>query len=239
VRVNTYDLVALSADGKRKGERRDVVAVAGAVNTVNLTLQARATVTGRVETSTGLPVANALVGGGEALVHTNASGLFTLTGVPTGQRTIAAALERDEQAGIEFPRTGIASVNVVPGADNFVMRLTQLDAFSVGAGRRWTPGAECGCRDSADGDSRGSMRMHRATSSLSASPSANTTSVRPRRTKIRLMARPRRDRLRTRARMKSSQLSARRSPFTGVNNPLLNGEGANFTRSTGLHEGRD
>jgi hypothetical protein len=121
VPVNTYDLVAISADGKRKGERRDVIAVAGAVNTVNLTLQARATVTGRVETITGFPVANALVGGGEALVRTNASGLFTLTGVPTGQRTIAAALERDEQADIEFPRTGSATVNVVPGADNFVI----------------------------------------------------------------------------------------------------------------------
>ena len=76
VPVDTYDLVAISADGKRKGERRNIFAAAGAINTVNLTLQARATVTGRVETITGFPVANALVGGGEALVQTNADGRF-------------------------------------------------------------------------------------------------------------------------------------------------------------------
>ncbi len=121
VPANTYDLVALSADGKRKGERRNILAAAGAVNTVNLTLQARATVMGRVETSTGIPVANALVGGGAALVRTDALGRFTLTGVPTGQREIAAALERDPAAGIDFPRTGSGTVNVLPGAENFVI----------------------------------------------------------------------------------------------------------------------
>ncbi|HEX8310771.1 MAG TPA: carboxypeptidase-like regulatory domain-containing protein, partial [Chthoniobacteraceae bacterium] len=127
VPVARYDIVALSSDGKRKGERRDVVAVADAVNTINVTLQARATVTGRVETSTGAAVANAVVGGGETLVRTDALGRFTLTGVPTGLRSISAALERNPAAGITFPRIGSESLNVSSGAENFVIvRLAPL-----------------------------------------------------------------------------------------------------------------
>jgi hypothetical protein len=121
VPAGTYDVVALSADGKRKGLRLDIASVVGATNTVNVTLQARAGVTGRVETSTGVAVPNALVGGGDMLVRTDSLGRFTLTGVPTGQRTIPAALERNPAAGIDFPRLGSGSVNVIAGQDNFVV----------------------------------------------------------------------------------------------------------------------
>src|SRR6185295_14097907 len=86
--VNTYDIVAVSFDGKRKGERRDVLASGGAVAQVNVALQGVSVVVGRVENSVGAPVANALVAGGEAIVHTDANGVFRLTGVPTGLRGI-------------------------------------------------------------------------------------------------------------------------------------------------------
>ncbi|MEX0330624.1 MAG: tandem-95 repeat protein [Puniceicoccaceae bacterium] len=121
VPVDDYDIIAISADSRRKGERRDILAVAGSINTVNISLQARAIVQGRVETSTGLPVENAIVGGGETLVRTDALGRFTLTGVPTGDRSISAGLERNPDAGIDFPRLGSASLNVLPGDDNFVI----------------------------------------------------------------------------------------------------------------------
>ncbi|MEX0326383.1 MAG: Ig-like domain-containing protein, partial [Puniceicoccaceae bacterium] len=119
--VGDYDIIAISADSRRKGERRDILAVAGSINTVNISLQARAVVHGRVETSTGLPVENAIVGGGETLVRTDALGRFTLTGVPTGNQGISAGLERNPDAGIDFPRLGSASLNVLPGDDNFVI----------------------------------------------------------------------------------------------------------------------
>jgi concanavalin A-like lectin/glucanase superfamily protein/Big-like domain-containing protein/thrombospondin type 3 repeat protein len=131
VPVSVRDLVAISLDGKRKGERRDIAAVAGSATVVNLALQGRSTVIGRVETSTGQPVSNAIVGGGEALVRTDANGFFTLPGVPTGRRTINTGVERSPTNGpaksnpaFDFPRLGSAVVEVLPGVDNFaVIRL--------------------------------------------------------------------------------------------------------------------
>ena len=119
--VDTWDLVAVSFDGKRKGERRDIQAVDGDTTQVNLSLQGRATVVGRVENSIGEPVPNALVAGGEVLVRTDTNGFFTATGVPTGKRTINAGLERDPENGIDFPRLGSASLDVLPGIENSVV----------------------------------------------------------------------------------------------------------------------
>ncbi|PYK96334.1 MAG: hypothetical protein DME19_20025, partial [Verrucomicrobia bacterium] len=104
--VGTYDVAAVSVDGKRKGVRNGVGAVAGAVSQVNLTLQGSAAVIGRVENSVGMPVANAIVAGGDTLVRTDTNGLFQLSGVPEGNRTISAGLERNPAAGIDFPRLG-------------------------------------------------------------------------------------------------------------------------------------
>jgi hypothetical protein len=120
VPVGTWDLVAASLDGRRRGERTDVASTAGVVNRVTITLQGRGTVRGRVEFANGQPVANALVGGGEALVRTDANGFFTLTGVPAGQQTIEAGLEKDLAAGIEFTRIGSGVLDVVPGVQGFV-----------------------------------------------------------------------------------------------------------------------
>ena len=119
--ASTYDVVAISVDGKRKGERLAVAAPVGVTNQVTLPLAGSAVVVGRVETVTGTPVTNALVAGGETLVRTDATGRFRLDGVPTGPRTISAGLERNPAAGVDFPRLGSAVVEVVAGIDNFVV----------------------------------------------------------------------------------------------------------------------
>ena len=131
VPVGLHDVIAISIDGKRKGERRDILAVTGSAAQVNLVLQGRVTVAGRVETATGLPVSSAIVAGGEELVRTDVNGRFTLSGVPTGQRTISVGVERSppnepakSNPPFDFPRFGSASLNVLSGANNFtVVRL--------------------------------------------------------------------------------------------------------------------
>src|SRR5262249_19070181 len=114
-------VAAASCDGKRKGERRNVQAAQNSDTLVNISLNGRTTVSGRVEFANGKAAGNALVAGGEILVRADGNGLFTLTGVPTGNRTISAGLERDPAAGIDFTRLGSASINVVAGIDSFVV----------------------------------------------------------------------------------------------------------------------
>ncbi len=114
-------LVAVSADAALKGERRDILAVANGETAVNISLQGRATIRGRVEFSDGRPAPNAIVAGGLALVRTDAGGEFELAGVPTGQRSISAGLERDVDNGILFPRIGNTQVNVIAGAETFAV----------------------------------------------------------------------------------------------------------------------
>ncbi|MEO8425619.1 MAG: Ig-like domain-containing protein, partial [Verrucomicrobiota bacterium] len=122
--ANTYDVAAVSFDGKRKGDRRGIQATLAIDTQVNIALNGRTTVSGRVEFFNGVSVANALVAGGDSIVRTDAQGLFTLTGVPTGRRSIEAGLEKNPAAGIDFTRLGSVSINVVAGLDNFaVIRL--------------------------------------------------------------------------------------------------------------------
>jgi hypothetical protein len=119
-----YDVAAVSFDGQRKGDRRNIQVSAASATQVSITLNGRTTVSGRVEFFNGVPAPNALVAGGDAIVRADGNGLFTLTGVPTGQRTISAGLERDPANGIDFPRLGSATLNVLAGIDNFaVIRL--------------------------------------------------------------------------------------------------------------------
>ncbi|RIL00281.1 MAG: hypothetical protein DCC71_18835, partial [Proteobacteria bacterium] len=124
VPVGGWDLVAASFDGRRRGERRGVQANASATAIANVTLQSRTVVRGRVEFANGAPGGFALVAGGEAVVRADADGNFELLGVPTGPRSIEAAVEADPARGIEFTRLGSASLDVVAGVENFtVVRL--------------------------------------------------------------------------------------------------------------------
>ncbi len=118
--VATYHVIAISEDGRRKGQRDGVQLVASGQNYVSIALAGTSVVVGRVENSAGVPVAQALVAGGTGIVRTDENGLFTLTEVPVGQRTISAGLE-GHLAPQGFPRLGSASLAVLPGVTNFVV----------------------------------------------------------------------------------------------------------------------
>jgi hypothetical protein len=121
VPAGDVDVAAVSVDGRRRAIRRKLAASEGVVGRVDLVLQGRATVSGRVEFANGTPAPGALVGGGETLVRTDANGLFTLEGVPTGRQSIPAGIEKNPSLGVEFTRLGSASLDVLPGESNFVV----------------------------------------------------------------------------------------------------------------------
>lgn len=103
VPVGVHDLVAVAADGTRKGERRNVPVTVGGFTTASVTLQDVADVSGIVVFANGAPAAGAIVAGGRELVTTGADGRFTLQGVPIGSRTINAGLKRDISKGSNSP----------------------------------------------------------------------------------------------------------------------------------------
>lgn len=233
--VQSYDVVAVSLDGKRRGERRNVGAVAGDITSATIALQGRATVSGRVETSTGVPVPNALVAGGEGIVRTDENGFFVMPGVPTGRRTLSAGVERNPAAGFDFPRTGGAVVHVLPGvANHAVIRLNSVGrivgrvldaagdpvpnvnvAMPEGNGFRWVPA-----------DSEGNFRfenlaLDRYKISAPAPPILDTN-VAPLIDQIREGSQD--DIL--------AAIGEAYAIFTGEADPFLNGEGANFNPIT-------
>jgi hypothetical protein len=119
--AQTFDVVAITFDGRRKGVRRGFSVPVGATAVVNVSLESTTRLFGRVQFEDGRPASNALVAGGVSLVRTDAQGNFVLEGVPVGNRTISAGLERDPAAGIDFPRLGSERASVVAGADNYVV----------------------------------------------------------------------------------------------------------------------
>ncbi len=121
IQGQAYDLVAVTFDGSRKGERSGITPVANAVTYANITLEAATSVYGRVQFANGLPATNALVAGGSQLVRSDANGNFQLNGVPVGNRTFSAGVEANPALGINFPRLGSASANIVEGQANYVV----------------------------------------------------------------------------------------------------------------------
>ncbi len=117
--TGNYTVEAYSQDGRRRGTGVGE-AVSGHSAFFTVTLNGTGVVVGRVENSTGQPVAQALVAGGEAIVRTGPDGTFRLNGVPLGARQVSAGLEGTLAPG-GFPRLGSASVQVLPGVDNFVV----------------------------------------------------------------------------------------------------------------------
>jgi hypothetical protein len=116
--ASTFNIEAISFDGRRFVERDGIVIQANTTTNVTLVLPGTTIVTGLVQFANGLPAEGALVAGGEQIVTTNASGAFVLTGVPTGLRTIRAGLDVDPSRGIEFVRLGSTQLTVVPGGAN-------------------------------------------------------------------------------------------------------------------------
>lgn len=111
-------------------------------------LSARADITGTVvDDDTGDPIADARVRiqtdlGAPAL--TDASGAFTLTGVPAGAQTVTAALSYDSSRPINYINNGVAASD----GDDVEIRLTRLpvtDATNYDPG---SPLSNCGfCHD--------------------------------------------------------------------------------------------
>ena len=233
----TYDVVAVSSDGLRKGERRDAGVAPGAVSRVTIPLQGVATVRGRVEDSHGHPVPGALVAGGVLLVRTDPQGLFTLEGVPTGHRSLSAGVESDPLDPASFPRLGSASLDVIDGAANTVV--IRLEAKGSLFGRVYDangqPVPNVQVRIPQQGgflyvqaDDQGLYRfvgLPLDSYTLSASPESAPTSATD---TTRLV-----EQIQTGS---ESQLLAAFGEavriFTGVDDPLLNGTGASFNPGT-------
>ncbi len=238
----TYDVLAVSQDGRRSARVENVAASPGTTTQVVLTLNGRATVLGKVETSTGAPVANALVAGGETLVRTDANGLFTMPGVPTGRRQLSAGVERTLDPGdpkstpaFDFPRLGSGTVEVVAGVDNYVV--IRLEAVGRIVGRvldvlgQPVPGERVAIPQengflyvTADDEGRYAFEgMGLGGYTLSApGPAVATRDVSGLLSKIRTGT-------------EEEILAAFQEAleiFTGVNDPFLNGEGANFNPAT-------
>ncbi len=241
VPIGNYRILAFSADGRRGSKREDVAVTDSLATYVEMALPGTSIVRGRVLTAGGdRPVAGALVAGGGELARTDADGFFTVTGIPMGQRTLSVGVERTLAAGpaksdptFDFPRFGAATLEVLPGDGNFtVIRLTPA-ARVVGrvlfADGKPKPGAfVCQPTDEgflfveADGEGRfewEGLPLGKAIQ-LSA-PGENPPINNP---KIPEAGAIRDD--------PEAALNSALKTFLGVYDPLLNGEGADFSAST-------
>jgi hypothetical protein len=119
VPVGSWTLVALSQDGRRSsGDGLALTVAVGQTTRANVALPGFAAVAGRVRTSFGVPLANALVAGGINLVTTDADGRFLIPDAPTGPRSFMAAITPERNPAVKFQRTGSASLLVLPGIVN-------------------------------------------------------------------------------------------------------------------------
>jgi hypothetical protein len=233
-----YNLAAISRDGRRKGRRSGLVVPGGGTNFADISLNGTAVVRGRVLTSSGeRGVANALVAGGDVLVRTDASGFFTVAGVPIGRSTLNAGVERSEDGQVpksnpafDFPRFGSASLEVLPGEDNFVAiqlapaaritgRVFNADGTPKGGAMICHPtdeGFEFIFADPSGRFSWEAIPVGKAfqISVPSDSPPINDVSV------------PTADDVRADP---AAALAKALEAFMGINDPFLNGKGANFS----------
>jgi len=245
--ASTYDIVAISQDGKRRGDRRDILLSAGPPSFVNISLQGRATVIGRVETSTGQPVAGALVAGGEGIVRTDANGTFILPGVPTGRRTINTGVERTIELGdpksnpaFDFPRFGSLTLDVLPAGNNLaVIRLAasgRIDGRVLDAAGNPVPNAQImhpveGGFEFMQADARGNFRWENLPINKSTTLSSSAAGAPTAKTDVSGILKTLGDGGSSADEIKAA-IGEAASIFTGASNPLLNGEGAAFNPLT-------
>ena len=237
VPVGRFSLVALSSDGRRVTGRERVTLREGETPFAVLALPGSALVRGRVLTAAGeRGVGNALVAGGREIVRTDARGFFEIPGVAFGRRGFEAGVEQSvasepakSDPPFDFPRFGSAAIEVLPGDDNFVLiRLTpaaRVVGLVLDAEGRPMPGAMV-CHPEDEGfsfvraDREGRFLWEGLPlgdafqlSAPSVNPPVNDTSV-PTEEEIR--ADP------------EAAFNQALKVFMGVNDPLLNGEGAAF-----------
>ncbi|MBN9691450.1 MAG: carboxypeptidase regulatory-like domain-containing protein [Verrucomicrobia bacterium] len=117
--TNRVGVVALSRDSQRKAVRAGVQLNVDGEGFLTLELESLATVRGIVRYADGQPAARAKVGGGDAVVRTDARGEFLLTGVPAGLRSVVAGLDAPDSRDGVTRLTG-TTLTVTAGQDNFV-----------------------------------------------------------------------------------------------------------------------
>ncbi|HIJ94565.1 MAG TPA: hypothetical protein HPP94_02280 [Desulfuromonadales bacterium] len=104
-RIYTFDQAA-----SQEGNARITLAPDGTISANILLNGGFGTIKGIVKGADGVPVADAEVGGGLSLTRTDANGLFTLTDVPVGSRTIVAvsqALLAKGQVTVDVSTPGV------------------------------------------------------------------------------------------------------------------------------------
>jgi len=124
--ATNWVVVAISADGRRRGFRNGVRVTEGGDANLLLALESTATLRGIVRYWDNSPAPNAKVGGGDRVVRSDANGRFELPGVPLGVRTIVAGVDGpDAKDGVT--RLGSLQLSVVPlGNDEITLRLNAL-----------------------------------------------------------------------------------------------------------------
>ena len=231
----TLTVAALSVDGRRSAQRGQTLGDRETAN-VNLALGGFAAVTGRVLTSAGVPLTNALVAGGIQLVTTDGAGRFLIPDAPVGRRGISAGVTPERSAQVRFQRSGSASVNVLPGVLNVADVIMEPAGLVQGvvrdeAGRPVPHARVARPIDSdppgffwVDADADGFYRFENVppgshTFSAPAPPVEETFDAAAALATLR--GGPSEAEL-------GAVIQKAFAAFTGADNPLLNGEGANF-----------
>ncbi len=245
--AGTYDVVAISQDGKRRGERLEIALAAGTTPFVNVALQGRATVIGRVETSTGEPVSGARVAGGVGVARTDNQGAFVLEGVPTGRRTIHAGVERSSELerpksdpAFDFPRFGSLELDVLPSGNNVaVIRLIPAGALVgrvLDARGDPVPNAKIlrpveGGFEWIDADGSGNYRWENLPLNRRVTLSSSSTGPPTAKTDVSDILHTIRSTDSSEDELKAA-IGDAINIFTGASDPFLNGEGAAFNPTT-------
>ena len=239
--AGNFSLVALSSDGRRVTGIEAVTLEEGATPFAVLALPGTASVRGRVLTAGGeRGVGNALVAGGREIVRTDAQGFFEVPGLAFGRRRFEAGVERSRAGepaqsdpAFDFPRFGSAEIEVLPGDDNFVLIRLSPAARVVGrvldAAGRPMPGAMV-CHPEDEGfsfvqaDREGRFLWEGLPlgrpfqlSAPSSNPPVNDPGV-P--TDAQVQSDP------------EAAFDQALKVFMGVNDPLLNGSGAEFSAAS-------
>lgn len=245
--ADTYDVVAVSQDGRRRGERLDIALLGGTTPFVNVALQGRATVVGRVETSTGEPISGALVAGGVGVARTDNKGAFVLEGVPTGHRTINAGVERSSEferpksdPAFDFPRFGSLELDVLPSGNNVaVIRLAPAGALVgrvLDARGDPVPNAKIlhpvdGGFEWIDADGSGNYRWENLPINRRVTLSSSSTGPPTAKTDVSTILHTIRSSDSSEDELKAA-IGDAINIFTGASDPFLNGEGASFNPAT-------
>ena len=114
----TWSVVAFSADGSRVGIRDAIRISGGVMTTVSVDLEGFGRLAGRVITPSGVPVPGAVVAGGVRLARTDENGRFEMADIPLGRRTISAAVTPAMNPLVRSSRRGSRQVEVLPGVLN-------------------------------------------------------------------------------------------------------------------------